>query len=58
LHAAATRKNEAIKNPVAIRKLVAEYNPDATKPFAMHQITQAQRQEFLNKLNKLAPVAG
>jgi hypothetical protein len=54
LHSAATRRNEAIKNPVAIRKLVAEYNPDPSKTFTMQQIPQGKRREFLDKLAALA----
>jgi len=53
LNAAATKRNSTLNNPVAIRTLIGEFNPDPTKQFSLSQIPQAQRRLFLDKLEAL-----
>lgn len=57
LNAAVTKKNAEINNAPAIRGLIGSYNPDPKKQFQLREIPQAQRQDFLDKLAKLAKAA-
>lgn len=54
LHAAARRKADDLKDPVPVRKLVDDMNPDKTKAFPITNIPQAQRGEFLKRLSALS----
>ena len=53
LNDAVQKKNAVLKNPVAIRGVVAQFNPDPTKQFTLAQIPQGQRREFLSRLDAL-----
>lgn len=50
LQAAGLSKEEA---PVKIRELIATYNPDPSKAFAIREIPQDKRGDFLAKLAKI-----
>lgn len=54
LNDAVMKKNGELKDPPKIRALIATYNPDPTKAFALAQVAPASRQEFLDKLAALA----
>lgn len=54
LNSALSKKNGEINDAPRIRKLIAEFNPDPTKPFSIAQMPAAKRPEFLTKLAALA----
>lgn len=53
LSSAVQKRNGAVKAPLQIRKLIAEYNPGPTKAFQLRQIPQSKRADFLAKLAKI-----
>lgn len=53
LNAAVQARNKEINNPGKIKALITEYRKDATKPFNLVNIPQAERQGFIDKLNAL-----
>lgn len=53
LNAAIQKKNGEINDPTKIRTLIATFNPDPTKAFQVREIVQAQRPDFIAKLEKL-----
>lgn len=53
LNKAVQAKNAEISSPPKIKALIATFNPDPTKPFALAQIKAEQRADFLAKLEKL-----
>jgi hypothetical protein len=54
LNDAVQKKNAVLKNPVAIRTLIGNFNPDPKKAFSLSSIAKEQRQTFLDKLGALA----
>lgn len=55
LHSAAQKKNGDLKNPKAIRELVAKFRPAGKEgTFQLIEIPQAKRAEFLKQLSALA----
>lgn len=55
LNSATQKKNTEIGDPVAIKKLIAQYriNPDPKVPFQLREIPQEKRQDYLDKLAAL-----
>lgn len=53
LNAAVQKKNAALQDPPAIRKLISEFNPDPTKVFQLREIAASKRADFIAKLEAL-----